>query len=132
MPQIKELPTKKPEVDLLVKLELLSNIAEESQVIVHCSYLATEEGDSIRIWPTTYLYALDSSHKSKLIYAENITLFPNWLILPKGKKHTFTLIFSGLPKSCRHFDLVEEINEPGGFEIRNINRNKSDVYSFDI
>jgi len=51
MPQIKEQPTKEPEVDFLVKLELLSNIAEESQVIVHCSYLATEEGDSIRIWP---------------------------------------------------------------------------------
>jgi len=81
---------------------------------------------------TTYLYALDSSHKSKLIHAENITLFPIWLTLPKDKKHTFTLIFSGLPKACKHFDLIEEINEPGGFEIRNINRNKSDVYSFDI
>ncbi len=76
MPQIKELPTKEPEVDFLVKLELLSNIAEESQVIVHCSYFANEDGESIRIWPTTYLYALDSNHKSKLIYPKNFFLLP--------------------------------------------------------
>ncbi|MFY7732638.1 MAG: hypothetical protein ACOVSR_04085 [Bacteroidia bacterium] len=76
MPQIKELPTIELRVYLLVKLELLSNLGEESQVIVHCSNLAIEKGDCIRIWPTTYWYALDSNHKSKLIYPKNFFLLP--------------------------------------------------------
>jgi hypothetical protein len=38
------------------------------------------------------------------------------------------LIFSALPKDCSHFDLIEEIPEPGEFRVSNISRNKSDVY----
>jgi len=41
----------------------------------------------------------------------------------------FTLIFEGLDKPRKHFDLVEDIPEPGGFIIK---RNKSDVYDIFI
>jgi hypothetical protein len=38
----------------------------------------------------------------------------------------------GLPKKCTVFDLIEEIPEPGGFYIPNIQRNNSDVYHLEI
>ena len=40
--------------------------------------------------------------------------------------------FSGLPRSCTSFDLIERIPEPGGFEVRNIGRNKTDVYEVEF
>ena len=40
----------------------------------------------------------------------------------------FTLVFSGLPKDCKSFDLREEIPEEGGFLVKNIKRNGTDVY----
>jgi hypothetical protein len=49
-----------------------------------------------------------------------------------GQTLIFTLVFSGLPKECKSFDLMEKIPEPGGFEIRNIRRNSTDVYHVDI
>ena len=44
----------------------------------------------------------------------------------------FTLIFTGLPKDCNYFDLFEKIPEPGGFLVKNIKRNNSDVYFIEI
>jgi len=40
----------------------------------------------------------------------------------------FTLIFQGLSKGCQLFDLVEEIPQEGGFAVRGLLRNSSDVY----
>lgn len=101
----------------------------ESQVIVHGFFRGSEnDADLIRIWRSTFLIPHDSSHRSKLMHIENITLYPNWTMILPGQEHRFTLIFSGLPKSCKTFDLIEEIPQAGGFEIRNIQRNKMDVY----
>lgn len=101
----------------------------ESQVIVHGYFKnAGEWPELIRIWSTTFLIPHNSFHKSRLVHFENITLFPYWTPIQVGTTHRFTLIFGSLPKSCVLFDLVEEIPQSGGFEIRNIHRNKSDVY----
>ena len=48
------------------------------------------------------------------------------------KPTNFTLIFSSLPKNCKVFDFSEEINDPYKFVVRNIPRNKSDVYTINI
>ena len=83
----------------------------------------------IRIWKTTYLYSKDSTHKSKLLHIENVAVAPSWTIVKHGATKRFTLIFSALPKSCKVFDFVEEIKEPLEFTVRNIARNKTDVYT---
>jgi hypothetical protein len=104
-------------------------VAEEKQVTVHCHYTCTNPyGMYIRIWPTTFLVSKDSDHKSTLVHAENIPYAPGWLAVPPGAKSQFTLIFTGLPKSCQRFDLVEEIPQEGGFFVGGIERNEMDVY----
>jgi hypothetical protein len=107
-------------------------LREESQVIVHCIYNALEAGDRIRIWKTTFLLDKYSSHRSKLIHVEKISLYPRWTFVNFGKSFCFTLIFSALPRSCTSFDLIEEIPEPGGFSIQNMKRNKLDVYEVSV
>lgn len=101
---------------------------EEAQVTVHCSFTSTMSGEQIRIWKTTWLTDRDSTHRSRLLHAENITLYPEWTPVEQGTTLRFTLIFSALPKGCTAFDLIEIIPQPGAFHIRNIKRNKSDVY----
>lgn len=116
------------ESDLLA--EMKNQINEAGQVILHILY-STPIGmpSYIRIWPTTYLFDKDSPHKSELVHAENITYYPYWYECLPGKKYYFSLIFSGLPKSCTRFDFVEQCtNQSGAFEVRNIDRNQSDVY----
>ncbi len=105
---------------------------EEAQVIVHCNFSGSANADMIRIWKTTFLVAKNSDHKSKLIHAENISVNPLWTHVSRGAAIYFTLFFSALPKDCTVFDLVEEINEEGGFEVRNISRNSLDVYSVQL
>ncbi len=119
-------------IDEVTKHQLLINIVEESQVILHCSYTGSVYADRIRIWKSTFLYARDSKHRSKLLHFENIALYPNWLSVKAGETVNFTLIFSGLPKHCKSFDMIERIPEPGGFEIKNIQRNQTDVYKIVI
>lgn len=109
-----------------------SAVIEESQVIVHCRYRATWLADGIRIWPSTFLISKDCGHRSELLHTENITRYPHWTWIIPGRTLRFTLIFSGLPKSCTAFDLVEVIPEPGGFEVRDIKRNRMDVYEVEI
>lgn len=121
-------PRVKPVVETAVKkaLQNLTNI--EQQVIVHGSYTASGFGDGIRIWQTTFLCDQHTDHKSQLIYTEGISNFPTWTLLAPGEKINFVLVFSGLPKGCTLFNLTEIIPEPDGFEIKNIRRNKTDVY----
>ena len=109
-------------------LQLKTFVQEESQVVVHCSYTSAGFMDLIRIWPSTYLIDQGSSHKSELVHAENVSIAPIWTRLTYGETRVFTLIFSGLPKTCSVFDFIESIPEPNSFEIRNIQRNVSDVY----
>jgi len=96
--------------------------SEERQTIVHCSV-----GDdyAFRIWPTTCLIEKECGRRAGLITAFNISFAPQWTL---NDGRGFTLIFQGLSKGCRVFDLVEEIPQEGGFLSRNILRNSSDVY----
>jgi hypothetical protein len=115
-------PVFKPHIDFKVQHAVL----EERSTIVHCILM---EFAAIRIWPTTFLVQDDGSRK-KLLQAYHIAEYPDWKIVGPG--HCFTLVFEGLDKGCRLFDLFEDIPEPGGFHIENIERNKTDVYRLDI
>lgn len=113
--------------DLLKKLEEMT--AEEGQVIVHCISGGSLLYDSyIRIWPTTYLYDQHSDHASELVHVENISMAPEWMLVPAGYVAYYSLFFTRLPKSCSMFDLEEVIPQPGNFSAKNISRNKTDVY----
>lgn len=111
-----------------LKTEIATMMNEEKQVIVHCSIYAMDFGDAARIWKSTYLIDKHTGEKHGLLFAEGISYAPQWTLIPFNKPLEFTLIFKGLPKSCTLFDMVEIIPEAGGFEVLNINRNKSDVY----
>ena len=101
-------------------------VEEERQTIVHCT-----AGDTYayRVWPSTYLIEKGSGKRAKLITAYNISFAPQWT-LNSGKG--FTLIFEGLSRECTVFDLVEIIPQEGGFEVRDIARNNSDVYNVEL
>lgn len=115
-----------------LKSEVEQKVDVESQVIIHCKYRAGTEDNLIRIWKSTFLYARDSTHKSSLINTQKISIYPHWTFIEVGKSYFFTLIFSGLPRTCKSFDLLENIPEPGGFFVENISRNDLDVYHVDI
>lgn len=118
----------KPTICATLKEDLLLLTNEEQQVIVHCSIYANDYGDAARIWKSTYLVDKESGLTYKLLFAEGISFAPQWTLIPFNNPLEFTLIFKGLPKSCKSFDLVELIPEEGGFEVLNIKRNASDVY----
>ena len=121
-------PKLKPIVEPIIKEAISNNVDAEQQVIVHGQYRAGEFGDGIRIWKSTFLCDQHSTHKSRLIYTEGVSSYPVWTLLAPGEKINFMLVFSGLPKGCRQFDLREIIPQPDGFEIKNIRRNTTDVY----
>ena len=112
--------------ELRSELLLLRN--EEQQVIIHCSIYAMDFGDAARIWKSTYLIDKETGKTYNLLFADGISFAPQWTLIPFNKPLEFTLIFKGLPKSCKLFDLVEIIPEEGGFEVLNVNRNSTDVY----
>jgi hypothetical protein len=126
-------PVATPAVKLDKELieELMSQSREEAMVIVHCSFNAIEE-TGIRIWSSTFLIDQESGTRSRLLHALDITMAPMWMLVPEGTTARFTLLFSALPKACTSFTLFEDIPQPGGFEIRNIKRNRSDVYNVKI
>lgn len=123
----------KPVIAKEILESLQTKIEEEKQVIVHCCFPASPFlGNLIRIWHSTYLFDNQSEHRSKMIHVENISISPYWTPVPFMKDFWFTLIFSGLPKDCKSFDLKEVIPEEGGFFIESIKRNSSDVYRVKI
>jgi len=126
-PSIIKNPSVAIDPDLLNQLHSLTQ--EEGQVIIHCCTKASIYSDlQARVQKTTFLFDLDSDHQSDLIYADNISIAPEWSLIPKGKQRAYSLIFSGLPKSCSSFDLLE-LNEPcRAFFANGIQRNKKDVY----
>jgi hypothetical protein len=131
--KIEEVPVKvKPEVDLETLVSIDPNTLEDSYVYVHCYYDNPYQNMLIRVWRTTYLIDTESASRAKLIHAENISFAPVWTQIPDGITYSFLLIFTGLPKSCRQFDLIEDIPQAGGFEIRNIARNETDVYHVNL
>jgi len=121
-------PSRIAHISTAVKEELEPKVLPESQVIVHCSFTGSLDFDYIRIWESTFLIDCNSDHKSELVHHENIALYPNWMHVEPNRTIRFTLVFTGLPKSCVLFNLVEVIGESGGFYIGGITRNKTDVY----
>lgn len=125
-------PLVKPKVDVETLASIDPSTMEDSFVYVHCHFNNTSDDMLIRIWSTTFLVDRDSAARSQLIHAENISYAPQWTIIPRKGDFTFLLIFGGLPKSCLVFDMLEEIAQPGGFHIKNIKRNETDVYHIDL
>ncbi|MFT4523786.1 MAG: hypothetical protein ACI8ZN_002742 [Bacteroidia bacterium] len=109
-------------------VQVQSKVEEEAQVIVHCSFTSKSELMGIRIWESTVLVDKESNHRATLMHIENISMQPDWTWVLPNKTYRFALIFSALPKSCSHFDLFEDIPQPGGFLVPNIERNRTDVY----
>ena len=105
-------------------------VEEEKQIIVHCRFDAPGNEDAlIRIWPTTYLIDRSSDYKSNLMFAYNISFYPVWDLIPVNSTKKFTLVFAGLPKRCKVFDLIEITNNRDGFVLKGIVRKKEDVYT---
>ena len=130
---IKEPPVKlKPELDSDILAAIDPLTLKEGCVYVHCRCANRGDDLLVRIWKTTFLIDHHSSAKPQLLHAENITIAPQWLLVPKGVTHNFLLVFGALSKTCTQFDLIEEIPQPGGFEIRSISRNERDVYHINI
>jgi hypothetical protein len=129
----KEAPPKvKPEIDTDTLTSIDSQGLEDSFIYVHCYFQNSFKDMLIRIWKSTFLVDKNSSARSSLVHAENISIAPQWTHIPDGVTYNFLLIFAGLPKSCRTFDLVEDIPQPGGFFVENISRNDTDVYHIDL
>ena len=122
----------KPGVDAEVLTNIDASTLDDAFVYVHCYFQNKWENMLIRIWKTTFLVDSLSGTRSKLVHAENISMAPVWTQIPDGGEYSFLLIFSGLPESCKQFDLVEDIPEPGGFFIQNISRNETDVYHISV
>lgn len=118
----------KPSVDLDVLASIHPELMNDSYVYVHCHVNSIGQEMLVRIWRTTFLVDVASSMKSNLVHAENITYAPQWTFIPNHQPYSFLLIFSSLVKSCTRFDLVEQVAGPGGFLVRNIPRNETDVY----
>jgi hypothetical protein len=127
-----ERPLVKPVVDVETLESIDPQLLEDSFVYVHCHFDNPSDDMLIRIWRTTFLIDRASGVRSQLLHAENISYAPQWTIIPRKGDFTFLLIFGGLPKSCTVFDLVEEIAQPGGFFVKDIRRNETDVYHIDI
>jgi hypothetical protein len=115
-----------------LKKQLKELTFEFGQVVVHGICKSNDYPISIRIWPTTFLFDHHSPHISELVHFEKISLFPDWTSISPNKEYAFTLIFSGLPNSCKMFDLQEVIPQSNGFYIPSIPRNDTDVYFLDF
>jgi hypothetical protein len=130
---VKEPPVKaRPSVDTDILFAIHPELLNDSYVYVHCHVRHAAMEMLVRIWRTTFLIDRQSSARSGLVHAENITFAPVWTIVPQNFNYTFLLIFNGLPKSCEVFDFVEEIEQSGGFYVPDIVRNESDVYHIDL
>ncbi|HNW74017.1 MAG: hypothetical protein PHP04_05510 [Bacteroidales bacterium] len=119
------------QINQRLKDEVLEQVEQQGMVVVQCSCV-TEIEMRIRIWETTVLIDHSSGNRSKLLHAFGITVAPVWMFLEAGTTARFTLVFEKLPKTCESFDLYEDIPEDNGFHIKNIRRNKSDVYNIRI
>lgn len=115
-----------------VELERKTVVMERGQIYIHCYFTNGPAESGIRIWKTTYVEDLASGVRGELLHAENITYAPQWTWLSPNKKHHFLLIFAALPSNCTQFNLVEDIGEPNGFFVGNIQRNPTDVYHVTI
>ncbi len=118
----------KPFIDTDVLFSIHPELLNDAYIYVHCHVPRSAAEMLIRIWKTTFLVDKANACRAGLIHAENITYAPLWTLVPLHIDYSFLLIFASLPKSCKQFDLVEEIPQPGGFYVPGILRNDRDVY----
>lgn len=121
----------KPQVEIDAAIKALVQRQVERCTIVHCRFY-TEVPTGIRIWPTTFLNE-DNGRKVKLIKVFNISISPHWTHhFTFDDFIRFTLVFEGLSKGCKSFELHEEIEEPLAFYSHPISRNNTDVYTTEV
>jgi hypothetical protein len=130
MPLIIEKPKTIIAPNLLKELQTFTS--DQGQVIVHGICKTENEGTFIRIWPSTFLFDHHSSHVSELVHYERISGFPVWTEVKAHSTLGFTLVFTGLPSTCKVFDLQEVIPQSNGFYVPAIVRNEQDVYYLDF
>jgi hypothetical protein len=99
----------------------------ESQVTIKFM-LAPFSTDLIRVWKSTYLKPDNSDTVCKLVDKFNIEFPPKWTKVDRNKITWFTLVFEGLPKNCKTFDLFEDALEGRAFHFKDIARNETDIY----
>ncbi len=112
---------------VIIAPTLLKQPQEERQTIVHCNVFSLY-GTLVRIWKSTFLIDRHTGKKYKLLTALNIGFYPVWTKAEPGI-YEFTLIFEGLDKDFKVFDLHEIIPQEGGFYVPGISRNQTDVYT---
>ena len=96
---IKEpVPLVKPVVEPDVLLSIDPNVLEDAYVYVHCYFKNDMNEMLIRIWRSTFLIDRTSGSRSELIHAENISLAPQWRMIPGNPTFSFLLIFHGVWK----------------------------------
>ena len=118
---------KKVKIATGLKMEARCLLQQEAQVTMRCSLKVSKNSNAIRISKETYLIPHGFNYSCPCLkYAERITT--EWTTLKAGRTYHFTLIFFGLPRGCETFDLQEMIKSPSAFVVRNIKRNKTDVY----
>jgi hypothetical protein len=120
--------TIKPKIDKKTLEKLKKQLSPEGQVTIHISHRSRREVSLLRVWKTIFLFDNNSEHKSKLLHFYNISLYPEWTAIKYGETRNFTLIFSALPKTCTHFNMVEQIPEEGAWVCNNIPRTQDDIY----
>ncbi len=106
-------------------------VAPLSPVVVHVT-VPPYTTELIRIWQSTFLLDRDSAHTSRLLAFERVSLYPHWTVVDYTQPHIFTLVFEGMPKQVRSFDLAEIIPEPNGFRIEAIARRLGDIYEVEL
>ena len=122
----------KPEIGIELLASISPQTLEDSHIYVHCYFDNVYKDMLIRIWQTTFLVDKASGTRASMIHAENISIAPQWTLISDGTTFRFLLIFNSLPKSCERFDFIEEIEQSGGFHVKDILRNKEDVYHITI
>ena len=121
-------PQPKIEIAKELKEQMRTQVETESQVIVHIKFFTGHTASLLRVWDNVYLQCKDSEIRSKLLFSENIAIYPEMTKIEAYSSLDFTLVFENLPKECSSFDLIEDIPEKGGFHFKSIQRNDSNVY----
>lgn len=128
-------PTKIIKVNDKEMRQLHEQAAEKGQVIFHCYHHSCYDFCSgscqVSLNPGVLLMPHEGGEPSSLLHLYNMELAP--LFIKKVYDLTnFTIVFSGLPKHCDHFDFIEPDDDGAGWELTDIARNKSNVYKLYI
>ncbi len=129
-----QFPNRQPKVEIAKKfLDLITTqVNLESQVTVHIGLKIGQQAQQVRICANTFLQCANTKIKYKMLFSNNISIYPKWTILEANSYIEFNLIFENLPKDCSSFHLIEDIPEEGGFNFENIEKNSSNIYYLNL